>query len=314
MATRDIYNEQVQLLVRVLPYVTEEKVFALKGGTAINLFVRDLPRLSVDIDLTYLPIEDHETSVAGIDAALERMSARILEKIAGAQINGQRSTAGHIERLHVQSGRVGIKIEVTPVLRGVVYDPAEMSVSAKVEETYGYADAQVVSLADLYAGKLVAALDRQHPRDLYDVRLLLAEDGISDDLRRAFIAYALQSRKPLNVILAPPRRDLALKYAQEFEGMTVEPVSLQDLEATREAMIERVVGGMPDEHRQFLVSFKRGEPDWGLLGLSEIAQLPAVRFRQEKLEALSLEVRGDQLAKLEQVLFGEASPSEGKRG
>lgn len=304
MATRDIYNEQVQLLVRVLPYVTEEKVFALKGGTAINLFVRDLPRLSVDIDLTYLPIEDYETSVAGIDAALERMSARILEKIAGSQVHAQRNEAGHIERLHVQSGRVGIKIEVTPVLRGVVYEPTIMSVSAKVEETYGYADAQVVSLADLYAGKLVAALDRQHPRDLYDVRLLLAEDGISDDLRRAFIAYALQSRKPLNVILAPPRRDLALKYAQEFEGMTVEPISLKDLEETREAMIETVLGGMPNEHRQFLVSFKRGEPDWNLLGLPDVAQLPAVRFRQEKLAALSPEARAEQLAKLEEVLFG----------
>ena len=304
MATRDIYNEQVQLLVRVLPYVTQEKVFALKGGTAINLFVRDLPRLSVDIDLTYLPIEGYETSVAGIDAGLERMSARIVERIAGAQINAQRSIAGHIERLHVQSGRVGIKIEVTPVLRGVVYDPTIMSVSAKVEETYGYAEAQVVSLADLYAGKLVAALDRQHPRDLYDVRLLLAEDGVSDDLRRAFIAYVLQSRRPLNVILAPPRRDLAPKYAQEFEGMTVEPVSLQDLEATREAMIETVVGGMPNAHRQFLVSFKRGEPDWNLLGLPEVAQLPAVRFRQEKLAVLSPETRADQLAKLEGVLFG----------
>jgi predicted nucleotidyltransferase component of viral defense system len=304
MATRDIYNEQVQLLVRVLPHLAAEKVFALKGGTAINLFVRDLPRLSVDIDLTYLPIEDYEASVAGIDAALERMAARIVEKIVGTQINAQRSAAGHIERVHVQSGRVGIKIEVTPVLRGVVYDPAVIPVSAKVEEIYGYADAQVVSLADLYAGKLVAALDRQHPRDLYDVRLLLAEDGISDDLRRAFIAYALQSRKPLNVILAPPRRDLALKYAQEFEGMTVEPVSLQDLEATREAMIETVVGGMPDEHRRFLVTFKRGEPDWDLLGLPKVADLPAVKFRQEKLDALPANVRSAQLEKLEQVLFG----------
>lgn len=309
MATRDLYNEQVQLLVRVLPYVTQERIFALKGGTAINLFVRDLPRLSVDIDLTYLPIEDYATSVVGIDAGLERMSAHIVERIAGAQINAQRSAAGHIERLHVQSGRVGIKIEVTPVLRGVVYDPTIMSVSAKVEETYGYADAQVVSIADLYAGKLVAALDRQHPRDLYDVRLLLAEDGINDDLRRAFIAYALQSRKPLNVILAPPRRDLARKYAQEFEGMTVEPVSLQDLEATREAMIEAVVGGMPDAHRQFLVSFKRGEPIWNLLGLPEVAQLPAVRFKQGKLAELSPETRADQLAKLEGVLLGSGERS-----
>jgi len=58
----DIYRSQVELLLRVLPYVAKEKVFALKGGTAINLFVRDLPRLSVDIDLTYLPFEDRATA------------------------------------------------------------------------------------------------------------------------------------------------------------------------------------------------------------------------------------------------------------
>ena len=51
------YRNQAQLLVDVLPYVAQQEVFALKGGTAINLFHRDLPRLSVDIDLTYLPVQ-----------------------------------------------------------------------------------------------------------------------------------------------------------------------------------------------------------------------------------------------------------------
>jgi len=303
MATRDVYNEQVQLLVRALPYIAEEQVFALKGGTAINLFIRDLPRLSVDIDLTYLPIETYDASVAGIDAALERITARIREKIPGSQVNQQRTDDGHIERIHVQQGRVGIKIEVTPVLRGVVYDPVVMQVSAVVEDTFGFAETQVVSFADLYAGKLVAAFDRQHPRDLYDVRLLLQQEGITDDLRRAFIAYALQSRKPLNVLLSPPRRNIAAKYAQEFEGMTLEPVSLQDLEATREAMISTVVGDMPQDHRQFLMTFKRGEPDWALLGLPKVAELPAVKFRIQKLDALPVDARAEQLELLERVLF-----------
>ena len=56
MAFREVYRRQVQLLIRVLPSIAEEACFALKGGTAINLFVRDMPRLSVDIDLTYLPV------------------------------------------------------------------------------------------------------------------------------------------------------------------------------------------------------------------------------------------------------------------
>ena len=56
----NIYRKQVQLLVRVLPLVDTEKCFALKGGTAINLFYRALPRLSVDIDLLYIPMEERE--------------------------------------------------------------------------------------------------------------------------------------------------------------------------------------------------------------------------------------------------------------
>lgn len=73
MAFLDTYRQQVALLLRVLPFVEEERAFALKGGTAINLFVRDMPRLSVDIDLTWLPVEDRATSLAAINAAMLRI-------------------------------------------------------------------------------------------------------------------------------------------------------------------------------------------------------------------------------------------------
>src|ERR1700692_1381768 len=86
MAFADIYREQVALLIRVLPLVTEEACFALKGGTAINLFVRDMPRLSVDIDLTYLPVAPRAQSLADIDAAMKRIARRIKAAIPGAQI------------------------------------------------------------------------------------------------------------------------------------------------------------------------------------------------------------------------------------
>jgi predicted nucleotidyltransferase component of viral defense system len=302
MANRETYERQVALLVRILPALAEEKVFALKGGTAINLFIRDLPRLSVDIDLTYVPVESREASIKGIDDALDRLQLRIKALIQGSQAHVQRSAEGHIERLHIQAG-VTVKIEVTPVLRGVVYDPVMMAVTEAVEARYGFAETQVVSQADLYAGKLIAALDRQHPRDLYDVKLLLANEGISDELRRAFIAYLLQSAKPLNVILDPARRDIGAKFTQEFEGMTTEPVTLDALLATREEMIATMVGDMPDEHRHFLMSFKRGNPEWDLLGLPHVAELPAVKFRVQKLGALAPDVRQLQLDRLRAVLF-----------
>ena len=186
----DAYRQQVALLTRAIPFVATEEIFALKGGTAINLFVRDMPRLSVDIDLTYLPIANRATSLAAIDAALLRIKERIEQGIPGAKVNISRSANEDIvTKLIVRSQGVQIKIEVTPVLRGVVYDPVIASVSPAVQEAFGFAEMRMVSFADLYAGKIVAALDRQHPRDLFDVRDLLANEGISDELRRAFLVY-----------------------------------------------------------------------------------------------------------------------------
>ncbi len=217
-------------------------------------------------------------------------------------MNVQRSDEGHVERLHVQAG-VTIKIEVTPVLRGVVYDPKLMGVTDAVEQKYGFAETWVVSQADLYAGKIVAALDRQHPRDLYDVKLLLENEGVSNELRRAFIAYLLSSRRSLNAVLKPQRHDLSQKYEQEFVGLATEDVPLETLLEIRAKLIEIMVADMPDEHRQFLLSFKRGEPDWDLLGLPHVADLPAVKFRVQNLERLSVQRRQEELQKLKNVLY-----------
>ena len=184
MAFRDAYRKQVALLVRILPLVAEESCFALKGGTAINLFVRDMPRLSVDIDLTYVPVAPRPESLAAIDAAMKRIIGRIQKALPGAKVT-ESKLEGAITRLTVRLDGVQTKIEVTPVLRGCVYEPQTLAVSDTVESAFGFAEMPVVSFADLYAGKLVAALDRQHPRDLFDVRDLLANEGIGEDLRKA---------------------------------------------------------------------------------------------------------------------------------
>jgi predicted nucleotidyltransferase component of viral defense system len=179
LAFREVYRRQVQLLIRVLPSIAEEACFALKGGTAINLFVRDMPRLSVDIDLTYLPVQPRAKSLAAIDAAMKRIADRIRTTIPGVQVaQTALRPENAVYKLLVRAGGVQIKIEVTPVLRGCVYDPELRAVSPSVEEAFGFAEARVVSFADLYAGKMVAALDRQHPRDFFDIRDLLANEGI----------------------------------------------------------------------------------------------------------------------------------------
>ena len=304
MAFLDTYRQQVALLIRTIPYVAKETAFALKGGTAINLFVRDMPRLSVDIDLTYLPIEDRTTSLAAIDAAMLRIAERIEAGIPGAKVNPSRSADEKIvTKLIVRARGVQIKIEITPVLRGTVYDPVVTPVVPAVEDEFGFAEMQVVSFADLYAGKIVAALDRQHPRDLFDVRDLLAHEGIGDELRRAFLVYIISHNRPMAEVLAPTRKPLAEEFARGFVGMTQEPVALADLETAREATITAMITDMPDAHRHFLVGFKRGEPDWELLGITEARQLPAVLWKQRNLDRLTTDKRRELADALEKVLY-----------
>jgi Nucleotidyl transferase AbiEii toxin, Type IV TA system len=193
-------------------------------------------------------------------------------------------------------------IEVTPVIRGCVYEPVIRSVSATVEEAFGFAEMPVVSFPDLYAGKIVAALDRQHPRDLFDVRDLLAHEGMDDMLRRAFIVYLLSHSRPMAEVLRAGRKNIDREFARGFEGMTEEPVALADLEKARDSLIGNIVGQMPDTHRRFLISFERGKPDWALLGLPGAANLPAVKWRQQNLDKLNDEVRVALVAHLERVL------------
>lgn len=302
MTTDERFRQQVDLLIRVLPSVAEENVFALKGGTAINLFVRDLPRLSVDIDLTYLPVKAREESLADIDAALDRISKSISEAVPQTKVVPSRlQNEGIITRLVVRTPETQIKVEVTPVARGCVFEPRVMHVAPSVEDQFGYAETQVVSFDDLYAGKIVAALDRQHPRDLFDVRDLLRKEGISTSLRQAFLAYIVSHNRPAIEVLAPTRKDIRSDFEENFLGMTTELVELEELVATREEMIEAIVAQMPDEHRAFLVGVERGEIDWNLSGLTDAANLPAVRWKLANLDRLEAERRNRQAEELEGI-------------
>lgn len=303
MAFRDTYERQVRLLLRVLPLVAEETCFALKGGTAINLFVRNMPRLSVDIDLTYLPVSPRPESLTDITAAMLRVAARISKALRGAQLTkSELAPEKAIVKLIVRHQQAQIKIEVTPVLRGSVFQPERRAVSPAVEEAYGFAEMQIVSFPDLYAGKLVAALDRQHPRDLFDVRDLLANEGIDDSLRRAFAIYLVSHNRPMADVLDPVRKPIQDEFTRGFDGMTAAPITVKELETARESMIAAIVADMPEDHRRFLLSFERGEPDWKLLGLGGAQHLPAVLWRQRNLNALPVDSREQLVERLKAVL------------
>lgn len=129
------YFRQVELLVRVLPLVSSESCFALKGGTAINLFLRDFPRLSVDIDLTYLPLDNREDDLKEIDDSLHRISGSIRRVIPGAKVTAATGVAGLVQRLQVAAEGAGIKVEVSPVLRGSIVPAAQMGINDSVYES-----------------------------------------------------------------------------------------------------------------------------------------------------------------------------------
>ncbi|MCM2505244.1 nucleotidyl transferase AbiEii/AbiGii toxin family protein [Aureimonas altamirensis] len=286
---REPYAAQVSLLVRLLPIIAREKAFALKGGTAINLFYRDMPRLSVDIDLTYLPVQGRAESLADINKTLDRImtaASRGIADLVAWRIDGGGSGA---TRIRARLGGAEVKVETSPVTRGVVHDPEERAVSATVEDEFGYAAVQVVSFEDLFGGKLHAAMDRQHPRDLFDVKLLYENEGLTDELFRTFLVYVASSPRPSHELLRPTLSNLDQPYAREFVGMTNIPVTLDDLIATRERLIADIRTRLDANTQKFLITLHDGEPDFEAIGLPQAAALPAVRWKLMNLKKLGAE-------------------------
>lgn len=298
------FFRQVELLVRTLPIVALQPCFALKGGTAINLFVRELPRLSVDIDLAYLPVEERETSLAAIDLALGTIKQDIEHRL-GAEVrmitlkNSNKRT-----RLHITLNGDTVKLEVTPVLRGSVF-PAEIrQVKQTVEETFGFAEMQLLGFEDLYAGKLCAALDRQHPRDLFDVKLLLENEGIDKKLIKVFLVYLIAHNRPMAELLNPNFADISASYQSEFVDTMMNPAKQAELENTRQDLVRLINLALTDGDKRFLLSVKNLEPDWEYLGLEHVKKLPGVRWKLHNLEKMNQKKRLLAVEKLENVLYG----------
>jgi predicted nucleotidyltransferase component of viral defense system len=280
-----IYLETARLLTRVAPLVFVDDTFALKGGTAINLFVREMPRLSVDLDLVFpdytLP---REHALAHINDAIRRADERL--KKHGFHTHAPTTGAGET-KLFVRAGGIEVKIEVNFVMRGTVR-PARRAAITPTARDVLMADLEipVVSLEDVYGGKLVAAMDRQHPRDLFDVMQLFEHEGITPGIRRAFVVYLAGHNRPVHEVLFPQLRDIRQEYEQNFDGMTTDPVPLDALLVARERMVRELHTELDDHERRFLLSLVAATPDWSLLGLAHLEQLPALRWKLQNLMQL----------------------------
>ena len=300
------HRAQVELLLQTIPYVAKEEIFALKGGTAINLFIRSLPRLSVDIDLTYIPINDRETALSEISEGLGRIKADLEKSIPGISVTAV-SREGEDAKINCQLQKAQIKIEVNTTTRGTISDPDLLKVDKKVQESFGrFAAIKVVSMAEIFGGKICAALDRQHPRDLFDVKLLLENEGLTEEIKYGFLVALISHMRPINELLNPTFIDQRNAFETQFSGMSDIPFSYEEFEKTREELISQIISKLTLEDKRFLVSFKEADPIWEFFNVEKARELPAVQWKLQNIERLKREnpqKHSDLVDTLEKVLL-----------
>lgn len=283
----ETYIATARLLVEIAPVVFESGAFALKGGTAINLFLREMPRLSVDLDLVFT---DHRTpraeALVAINEALRTVRAQLTKR--GFKVQARSAADMGETTLLVERDGLSVKVEVNTVIRGTVH-PIQIIGLSRTAGDGLMADLELplLSTDEIYGGKLVAAMDRQHPRDLFDVTELFAHGGITPGIRRAFVVYLASHNRTIHEVLFPTPKDIRLAYENSFVGMTTEPVTLESLLQTRERLFRDLPTALDANERQFLQTLVRVEPDWSLLDIPHLKDLPAIRWRLQNLQEFS---------------------------
>lgn len=280
----NVYKEKVQLLLRILPVVMSEDCFAIHGGTAINLFVENLLRLSVDIDLTYIPLEDRATSLSHINEALKRIADKVKKQIKGTHV----ILRFDICKLTCEWRGCQVKIEVNQTKRGIVGgEPLVLPLCPKAQELFEMeVEARIVPLTLLYGGKIAAALSRQHPRDLFDIKHMAMP---IKQARLGFIFCLLGSDRPIHESFAPSTIDQREAMEKQFAGMSDVPFTYDDFEAARTRLIAEVKTMLTDDDKRFLISFEQGEPDWDSVEYGYFAEYPSVIWKLLNLAKLKKE-------------------------
>ncbi len=293
------YIKQVKLLLDVLPEIAKEACFAMHGGTAINLFVRDMPRLSVDIDLTYVEIAGRNETLEGINAAL----MRIKERIEGLRPSIRIQHKENVCKLQLDERGVMIKVEVNMVGRGLIGGATKAPLCEAAQEQFDvFCAMPIVPLGQLYGGKFCAAMDRQHPRDLFDVKLLLENEGFSDDIKRGFIFGLVGSNRPTHEMLNPNLLDQRMAFENQFEGMGAIGFSYDDYEAARLQLIETIQDSLNESDKAFLLSLNSLEPDWSIYDFEAFPSVKWKLLNLEKFKTENPETYQQQLSELDKVL------------
>ena len=274
------YKNQVKLLLSIIPEIAKEKCFALHGGTAINLFIRNMPRLSVDIDLTYLPFENFETSQFNINAALKRIMGSTIKILPEVKINYEERNS----KLYVSIKGVLVKVEVNLTGRGSLHAPVMMDLCEKAQEEFdAFVNMKVLPRGQIFGSKICAALDRQHPRDLFDVSYLLNNEGITTEVKEGFLFYLIGHGRPIHEVLSPNWKDQQQAIETQFAGMSIDNFSYEDYRQTREALLNAIHKSLTAADKNFLLGFKNLEPDWTIY---DFERFPNIEWKLDNLTKL----------------------------
>lgn len=272
------YKRQVGLLIRIMSAVYQIKDFAVHGGTAINLFHQDMPRYSIDIDLTYVPIETRAVSLENINHLLSILKANIAKTVPGIHVLHKED----VYKLQCTLNGATVKVEVNATKRGVIGNLEELPLCPKAQEEFqARCKARIVSYAQLYGGKIIAALSRQHPRDLFDCKHMKV--GNFEEVKGGLMLCLLGSDKPIIEVLTPHFINQEQALENQFRGMTNVPFSYADYEQTRQELIQKVNAGLNKRDRAFLLSFEKGEPQWDLCVAGNLSAFPSVQWKQQNI-------------------------------
>jgi predicted nucleotidyltransferase component of viral defense system len=277
------YKKQVALLLKILPEVAAEKNFALHGGTAINLFEQNFPRLSVDVDLTYTTFGDRTQDFKTIRLMLEDLKARIQNKIPSIRFSNSIVASENL-KLICSTNDATVMIEVNQLNRGLIGESRIMPLCENVQAEFdSFCEMSVVSAKQLWGGKVVAALDRQHPRDFFDINNLLTGTGFTEEIKSGFIFFLLCSKRPLHEVLNPQLINYEAVFSSQFKGMTDQPFTYKEYESVRTLLIDTIHKSLTKDDKEFLMTFVKGEPAWGKVNYS---MYPSIKWKSMNIDNL----------------------------
>ncbi len=277
------YTEQVRLLLRIAPEINSIADFALHGGTAINLFHHNMPRLSVDIDLTYIPFANRKKDLAEISKLLQLLTERLKRTIPGIHIRGN-SVVGDEIKLFCILNNVEVKIEVNTINRGIISDVETHQLCHKAQDFFQmFVEMNLVPATQLFGGKIVAALDRQHPRDLFDTKKMFERNLFNNETMQGFLFCLFSSKRPIHEILYPNFLCNTKLIENQFRGMANEDFNNKIYNSERERLFNTVHNSLTNQQKRMIVSLAKGEPEW-IYG--DWSRFPGIAWKLKNIEIL----------------------------